>query len=99
MPLSVAIEAFIKVIGVVLEALRAAAGAERAAVEPIAVGVQAILDILVVDFDAELLGELAGVGPGGDFQLEELEVSFVGGVAEEAVAGFVEQGPFARFVA
>jgi len=52
-----------------LEALAGATRANTAFVEPIAVGIQAILNMIFVERDAKLAGELARFSPGGNFEL------------------------------
>ena len=53
--------------GIFLDTDSATGGASAAAVQPIAVGIQAVLDVLWVDFDVILPGQAAGAVPGGNF--------------------------------
>lgn len=69
MPATVAIETAIIVGAVNLNTLGAASRAEAAPVEPIPVGIEAILDIVTVYGDGVRLRDPNGVAPGGDFEL------------------------------
>ena len=53
-----------------LEALSSAIRTNAAFVQPVAVSIKAILDMVFVDSDAQVLGQAAGPLPGSDFQLE-----------------------------
>lgn len=95
MPAHMAIKAAVKIRMVVLQALGAAAGAQRTAVQPVPVGVDAILDVVAVYRYVKGSGKLLRMVPSGNFQVEELKVGLVGRVLEQTVAGLVQQGPYA----
>jgi hypothetical protein len=76
-----------------LQAFGAARRADAALMQPVAVGVQAVLDVVLAYFDAKLLRQPAGPLPGVDFQLQQLEITLIRRVAEQGVAGLVQQRP------
>ena len=61
--------------------------------QPIPVGVDAVLQVVLVYFKSVVSSEGAGVFPGGDFQLHELNIMFVIGVPEQGMAKLVQKGP------
>lgn len=68
-PDGVAIEAVVVRIIVLLEAFGAATRADTALIQPVAVGVQAVLDVVFANFDADLLAQAAGLFPGSQLHL------------------------------
>ena len=73
MPPGIAVEAGV-LAGGFLQAFVAAGRAGAAAVQPVAVGVQAVLDVVGVNLVAVSCSQIAGRFPGGDFQLKQREV-------------------------
>lgn len=66
MPDGAAIEAMVGA-AIGLQTTTGAGGAGRALVEPVAVGVQAVLDVIGVDVLAEAFGQAFGFFPGLNF--------------------------------
>jgi hypothetical protein len=73
-----------------LEGFGGATRANTAFVEPVAVSVQAILDVIGVYVGAELASQLLSPFPGRYFESQQLVIGFVTAVTEEGMAGFVE---------
>ena len=74
---------------VALQADDAAGRAGGALVQPVAVGVEAVLDVLRVDLNLVLLGDGPGALPGVHLQPHQLEVAAVGAVAQIGVPDLV----------
>lgn len=87
-PLGVAV---ITTIGmhILLQASNRAFGAFAALVEPVAVGVQAVLDMVEVNQMAVFFAEFGGFIPSGGFHLNQFKVGLVTGVVEQGVAHLV----------
>ena len=83
--MAVAVEAVVRG-AVLLEPVLGAGGAFATRVQPVAVRVETILDMVLIDRNIVFCGEFTGFIPGGDFKLQEFKVTFVGGVAKQTVA-------------
>lgn len=91
MPAGVAVKTAVVTAFIGLETLRAASWANAAPVEPVAIGVEAVLDIIFVNNHAVLLGNCAGMAPGGNLEMEKLDIGAVGVVPKQGMAGLVQQ--------
>ncbi len=76
-----------------LKAMDPAGRAGTALVQPIAVGIQAVLDVVVINMRVVAFGQASGGLPGSCLHHEQLKVRFVGGVSKDGVAQLVEQRP------
>ena len=78
-----------------LQAFVVACRTDAALVHPVAVGIEAVLDVIFVDTHFELMGYLFGLFPGCHFQFDQLEVSVVAIVLEQGMASLVQERPCA----
>ncbi len=72
--------------------------AQAAGMQPVAVRVQAVLNMLIGNLDFIVLAELPGALPGFTFKLNEFVVARIFGVHKQAMGNFMEQRPERSFV-
>lgn len=93
-PFGTAIEALIGTV-VALQTDDATVRAACALVQPVTIGIYAILGVLLVDLDFVAAGDFVSVLPSCNFKLQEGEVGLVVVMSELCMSKFMEQGPYA----
>lgn len=76
-----------------LEAYRAAARTRGTLVEPIAIGVQTVLNMIFADSYAKLVCQLLGFLPGCRLKQEQLDVSLITLVSQKGVRCLMKKRP------
>lgn len=74
-----------------------ASGAGATAVEPVAIGIQAILHVFRINLDAVVLAKLAGMLPGRKLETNQLKIGFVVGMAEYPMGNLMKERPSGYF--
>jgi hypothetical protein len=89
MPGSAAIKTFVGT-GVGLGGVDSAPWTFTSPVQPVAVGIQAVLDMVLIDIDPILLTDFGGFVPGLAFQLQQFEVILIILMAKQGVGQLVQ---------
>ena len=79
--------------GILLQRYAAAGGAGTAAVQPVTVGIQAVLDMAFMNPHIQASSKRFGFFPSSYFHSKQFKITQIVGMAQYCVAGFVQQRP------